>query len=380
MRLGTVPVEAHFVAVERAVSSWSRSMLPRSELINVIDGTGRLQVRGTIWAFGLFVDDQPVAANWDYGAGSIGQCFYRVADCSLEQSAAMARDAVRDASPPDRPLADRFWPLLNQLASGAYRLDYDEAGSGLDFEELKYTSDMATSGRFNEYVNYSPFDRRLLPTQSTDTRDQPCLLDWAVAIESGQRPTVITTMIDGADSEFILDGHHKLDAYKLAGVQLRRLAIVPLTPPPIRSQDWPDGQLLDPPESWHKALALKQRLWSNPDFDYQRRAEIAERLGITAPNLIGFLVASYAYVSDYSCDFSKKDSRGWFTSPAKLELLERQAELGLDGRDIVKVAVIDSQLSSDTGLVGWVPLMATTFVDYFNSKTRKIEFRKIRPI
>src|SRR5262245_45827351 len=102
-------------------------MVPRSQLISVINGTGRLQVRGSPWAYGLFVADRAVGANLYDLEGSIGQCFYRVAECSLEQSAALGRDAVRDALLADRPLADCFWPLLNQFASGAYRLDYDEA-------------------------------------------------------------------------------------------------------------------------------------------------------------------------------------------------------------------------------------------------------------
>ena len=47
----------------------------------------------------------------------------------------------------------------------------------------------------------------------------------------------------------------------------------------------------------------------------------------------------------------------------QLELLEPRVKLGLDGHDIVKVAVIDSRQSSRVGLVGWVPLGATISVD-----------------
>lgn len=354
-------------------------MAPRSELINIIDGTGRLQVRGTRRAFGLFVDDQPVAANWYDCAGSIAQCFYRVADCSLEQSAASAREAVRDALPPDRPLAYRFWPLLNQFESGAYRLDYDEARSGLRFWELNYSSDMAMNGRVNGYASELRDVQTLLPTQSTDRRDQACFLDWAVAIESGRRPTVITAMIDGADGQFILDGHHKLAGYELAGVPARRLAIVLLTPRPLRSEDWPGGRLPDRPESWHKVLALKDRPWpenrADVEWENQRRAEVAERLGRAPPNLIGFLEASYTYIYEYSADCRKKEFRGWITSPARLELQESRAEVGPEGSDIVRVVVIESRTSSSVGLAGWVPLIATTFTDYFDSRTRTIEVR-----
>ena len=95
--------------------------------------------------------------------------------------------------------------------------------------------------------------------------------------------------------------------------------------------------------------------------------------------MTGSLLASYAVVHDYSPDFSKAERRGWFTGPATLELLSWQVQIGLDGRDIVKVAVIASQQSSDAGLMGWVPLVATTFIHRFNSGDRRIEFRKKQP-
>lgn len=354
--------------------------MPRSQLINVNDGVGRLELRGTPAAFALFVDDQPVAANWYDCQGSIGQYFYRVAGCSLEQSVALAREAVRDAPPSDRPIADLFRPLLNQFASGTYRLDYDQAGPGLRFWELNYTSDLDAHDYIHHYANELRPDHAFLPTQNTDTRDQDRILEWAAAIEAGQRPTMITAMIDGADTELVLDGHHKFGGYELAGVPPFRLAIVCLNPPPLRLADWPGGRVPDHPESWPKALALKPRLWPrdaepiDAEFEYLRRVEIAERLGIAAPNPMGFLKASSAQVYGYSPDFKAKELRGWITSPARLELLQPRVEVGLGGDDIVKVAVINSRTSSRPDLEGWVELIATTFTDHFENETRMIAF------
>jgi hypothetical protein len=338
-------------------------MLPRSELIDIVNGLGRLEVRGSASAFGLFVDGHPVAANWYDCEGSIGQYFYRVPDCSVEQSAALAREAVQNALPPDHLLSDGFWPLLNQFACGPYRLDYDEVGPDLQFQEVDYTADLDATAYAYQYANYSRLQHVLLPTQATSTRDQDCILAWAAAIESGRRPTIVTTMLDGADSEIVLDGHHKFAAYELVDVLPRRLTIVPLSPAPLRLTDWPGGRMPEPPVSWPKALALKPRVWpqdadsANP-YEYQRRAAIAQRLGLPVPNLIGFLEASYAYLYDYSPDYQTKDLRGWITSPARLELLDPRAQLGLEGNDIVKVSVINSRTSSAPGLVGWIPLIA----------------------
>ena len=49
--------------------------------------------------------------------------------------------------------------------------------------------------------------------------------------------------------------------------------------------------------------------------------------------------------------------------------------MGLEGGNIVKVAVIDSRSSSRPDIAGWVPLIATTFTEYFDSGTRTVEFR-----
>ena len=45
------------------------------------------------------------------------------------------------------------------------------------------------------------------------------------------------TMLDGADSEIVLDGHHKFAAYDLVDVAARRLAIIPLAPLPLYHSD-----------------------------------------------------------------------------------------------------------------------------------------------
>jgi hypothetical protein len=88
--------------------------------------------------------------------------------------------------------------------------------------------------------------RALLPSQNTDRFDEARVLDWANAIEAGDRPTPITATIEGDNCEFILDGHHKLRGYLLADVPVRRLAINHLAPPPLRQADWPAGGYLVP--------------------------------------------------------------------------------------------------------------------------------------
>ena len=81
------------------------------------------------------------------------------------------------------------------------------------------------------------------------------------------------------------------------------------------------------------------------DLEYLHRATIAKRLGVPASNLVGILDASYTAVYQYFPDFKKKGS-------------ERMGDIPLQPGTSA----------------GWVPLVATTFADQFDGRTRTIKF------
>jgi hypothetical protein len=166
-------------------------MIPRSELINVVGGAARLEVRGSVCAFGVFDDGRPVTANWFDLAGSIGRCFYRIADCSIEQSAAIARDTVRTHCIPNGRSPIPSGRCSRQFVSGPYRLDYDEDGSSMDLREAP-ESDPCAAGEVYRFAHESLGSRSLLPTQRSDWRNEQRVLQWADAIEAGLRPTIVT--------------------------------------------------------------------------------------------------------------------------------------------------------------------------------------------
>jgi hypothetical protein len=233
--------------------SWAN--LPRHELISLTAGTGSIEVRGNAPSICLFVNGRPISANWGACSGSILEYFYLKEPHSIEEKADVVRALVAHAPPLEQSLAERFGPFLRLFPPGLYRLQYQEEGNGLYFHQPEYTSirwsDINSSTLWHVGSDtLAAGVRELLPSQNTDRFDEARVLDWAIAIEAGDRPTAITATIEGANCEFILDGHHKLRGYLLADVPIRRLAITHLEAAPLRQADWPGGRLADPPSSW----------------------------------------------------------------------------------------------------------------------------------
>lgn len=233
-------------------------MMPRREFFDLAHGDGCLEVRGNALAIALFVNGSPMSANWDAHVGSILEYFYLKESFSNEGAVDSIRGLVNQAPLPDRSLAEQFLSMLTKLPAGPYRLEYQEEREGLVFHEAVYASDRMSDVDSSLLWHVGSYElshglRFLLPSQNTDLLDERRILDWGIAIEGGARPTPITATVDGANCEFILDGHHKLRGYRLAGIPVRRLAITHLAPARLNPTDWPRGRLPEPPPSWVRA-------------------------------------------------------------------------------------------------------------------------------
>ena len=104
-------------------------MIPRSELFGLKHGEGCIEVRGDALAIALFVNGNPMSANWDAHVGSILEYFY-LKECFSNEGADGVRGLVGCAPLPDRSLADQFAPILRKLPAGPYRLGYEEERGG----------------------------------------------------------------------------------------------------------------------------------------------------------------------------------------------------------------------------------------------------------
>lgn len=222
-------------------------MLRWSKELTVREGAGRIELRGLDGPHGLYVDGKPVALHWSACSGSVGMVFYRIGTLGRPPTGATLAHVVEDGRPASPEVLEAMiTPLLSQFPTGIYRVSLDE------IEEQCWVVNEAPLGRGGPRAYY-PLGRdyrwmvSFLPTQNALDRERVAW--WEERILSGSRPFAITARRAGANSEYILDGHHKLAAYLNVGQAPWRLGIEVTPRTPITRGDWPRPRA-KPPWSW----------------------------------------------------------------------------------------------------------------------------------
>jgi hypothetical protein len=130
-----------------------------------------------------------------------------------------------------RSLAEQIEPLLAVFAPGTYCLSYTPSTVAGYIATLEYP---AHSGADRQLMNYYPAeDRNLVCTQTRESLHEERVDFYREQIRAQQRPIVLTTSAEGAWCEFVIDGHHKLEAYNRERVQPAILGIVRWSAPAI---------------------------------------------------------------------------------------------------------------------------------------------------
>jgi hypothetical protein len=224
-------------------------MQPREETFVLENGKGLIEIRRQNYASGLFVKGKPVVFHWDECSGSILQEYYLNEHYSAEENIVEFRALIENGFAEDQALSTQLMPFLQNLSSGNYTLTL-EILEKLQWQEWE-------EGYCNTW--YYPDTLALIPTQYTNRLDEKCVLEWAYAIENGARPVVIT-LTDDRESwcEFILDGHHKLWGYSIAGVHPWRLRICAKAKDNLKFTDLPEIRG-DRPRGWKYAFGLAEK-------------------------------------------------------------------------------------------------------------------------
>ena len=192
----------------------------RTENLVVDHGRGVLDVRGNDFDTALLIGGHIVAYQWCDCQGSVGQ--YLVRSTSLDSTAAVLafRHSVVSEVPAGVSLATHFVEIVGLLADGTYTLQLEDLPAETDVAELEVRQGSALA-----CTNYYPSARSLIASQPDDVHSPAAVREHLHAIQRGARPTVVTLSAGDAPSEFILDGHHKIKAYRKASVPIRSLSI-----------------------------------------------------------------------------------------------------------------------------------------------------------
>jgi uncharacterized protein (TIGR02996 family) len=212
---------------------WARKLTPewRLDLAFLGDGKGLIEVWGGSDETALLVEGKPVALNWDDCHGSIGQYLVFTGHaCSSDYVRQMGRFVAGEIEG-NRPLADQIEPLLALFATGTYCLSYTTSTNAESIATLECSYPSSTN---QELMGYYPSeDRNIVCTQSRESLNENRVAFYCEQIRAQQRPIVLTTSAECAWCEFVIDGHHKLEAYNRQQVKPSVLNIIRWQAPAI---------------------------------------------------------------------------------------------------------------------------------------------------
>jgi hypothetical protein len=197
----------------------------REEKHAIQGGEALFEIRGGEFDYGLLFRGTPVALLWCDCQGSIAQFLVR-SRRSLDVSSEVRhlRHITDGGFDPDLPIAPQIAPLLALFADGEYRLTYEAMVPDCDVVEFSEASSL-----LNHRESFYPFDWTLVTTRPRASLDVTCIDYYQARIGSGVRPLVLLVGLGYA--YLVLDGHHKLAAYRLLGSPPAVLCIDRLEPP-----------------------------------------------------------------------------------------------------------------------------------------------------
>ncbi len=224
-------------------ASWRRRMWwvrnrpagARLDLVCLEDGKGLIEVRGNDQDTVLLVEGKPVALNWDDCSGSVGQYLVFTGHTRGSDYARELREFVAGNVDEGKPLTEHIGPLLDLFVPGIYSLCYTPS----EVVKSVATLDNSLQSSANQgLVGYYPAeDRQLVFTQTSESLNEDRVRYYQKRIQAGERPIVLTTSAEGAWCEFVIDGHHKLEAYNRQAVEPTLLGITRWNAPPISLEE-----------------------------------------------------------------------------------------------------------------------------------------------
>lgn len=208
----------------------AQTVQSRLDLV-VVDGANSLiDVRGGDGETGLYVAGQPIALNWDDCQGSVGQYLVVAAHPGNVQVVEQMANFVAGNVDEHRPLGEQIAPLVATLAAGTYWLQYTPSAVIGSYE--------VHNGALRTLQEYYPLnDRQLVCTQPHDALHEGRVSFHRGQIAAGRRPVVLTVAPEGSWCEFVIDGHHKLEAYARASVKPTILNIVRWSAPGLSLEE-----------------------------------------------------------------------------------------------------------------------------------------------
>lgn len=178
------------------------------EIIQIENGSGRIRIAGNPGEAALLFDGLPVAFTWGDCKGSVSQYLIRgTHPAELDKTIADIRRLV-SGKDPEIELSYALSGLLELFENGQYVLQrrVSELGDIIEFDVHEVNDDKCHS--------YYPWNDMLVCTQPKQYLDEHRVQEYQAAIVAGEMPFLIVAGHYRDEFLFVLDGHHKLEAYR----------------------------------------------------------------------------------------------------------------------------------------------------------------------
>lgn len=202
-------------------------MIPCEEQIEVVDGSGAIDLRGDLESALLRIDGEPFSYCWSTEEGTTMNRLLRLASTNSIRNEREYRHAIEaDENAPS--LESVLKHILPHLSSGHYtaRLD-DECGT---FDIVDIWSATETVSEVESY--YGGIVAYML-TQPRAILAESRIAHFCDLIRDDKRPVIVTISLSEDSDQYVLDGHHKLAAYRRLQVPSRYLNLARMDPPPV---------------------------------------------------------------------------------------------------------------------------------------------------
>jgi len=204
------------------------------EQVTLSDGLGILELRGGDFDTALLFQGRPITFDWYDCTGSVARYLRHAGVRGWHEELTALRHTVDGGLDDGIPLASQLWPVLRLFTNGDYRLGRVELPPTEVWDLYTFSASGVKSAAVE---NLYPYGAMLVATQPIEALDATRVRYFRERIEAGVRPLAITATTEHAELELVLDGHHKLTAYREAGVPPSRLTILRLSLEPVSLSD-----------------------------------------------------------------------------------------------------------------------------------------------
>ncbi|MEV4509448.1 hypothetical protein AB0K00_10875 [Dactylosporangium sp. NPDC049525] len=238
--------------------------------VDVADGLGVVEVLGNAMASVLYLSGAPVWVHAYDCHGSVGELAARAGNAGWDAPRPAELSALRDwlsepglrverarrgPAPADRVhglRAEPLLPLLRLFCNGRYLV------SARTMSPKVTVFDRVEADWFGWYPGYRDEDDSILATDRWPPPGMGTIEEHWARIAKGIRPALVAVGPPGGAGRYLLDGHHKLAAYRKARVRPLVIDIVPAEPRPLPKALFADllperarGEFSQALDGWH---------------------------------------------------------------------------------------------------------------------------------